>query len=142
MRVVRVRMTPEAQLCTCAWTWIQALLRLRLSAAHDPRNPTKCAAHFPKKIIKIIFEVIFCWVINIFINLLINLNCYKINRMILAIFIGLERSKMDFFGKNHHLGIMFPASANNFRLTSKLYRMYKKEFSTRFWVIRSRVEVH
>ncbi len=37
-----------------------------------------------------------------------------------------------FFGKNHHLGIMFPASPNNVRLTSKLYRMYKKESSTRF----------
>jgi hypothetical protein len=35
-------------------------------------------------------------------------------------------------GKNHHLGIIFLASANNVRLTSKLYRMYKKESSTRF----------
>ncbi len=45
-------------------------------------------------------------------------------------------------GKNHHLGIIFLASANNVRLTSKLYRMYIKEFSTRIWVIQSRAEVH
>ncbi len=67
---------------------------------------------------------------------------FQTNRMILAIFIGLERAMMDFFGKNHHLGIIFPASANNVRLTSKLNKMYRKESSTRFWVIRSRVEVH
>jgi hypothetical protein len=57
---------------------------------------------------------------------------FQSDRMILAIFMGLERSMTDFFGKNHHLGIMFPASANNVRLISKLYRMYKKESSTRF----------
>jgi hypothetical protein len=45
-------------------------------------------------------------------------------------------------GKNHHLGIIFPASPNNVRLTSKLHRVYKKEYSTRFSVIQSRVEVH
>jgi hypothetical protein len=39
---------------------------------------------------------------------------------------------MDFLGKKHHLGIIFPSSANNVRSTSKLYRMYKKESSTRF----------
>jgi hypothetical protein len=54
------------------------------------------------------------------------------NRIIQAIFIGLERSMMDFFGKKHHIGIIFPASANDSRLTSKLYRMYRKESSTRF----------
>jgi hypothetical protein len=48
---------------------------------------------------------------------------FQTNRMIIAIFIGLERSMMDFLGKNNLLGIMFPASANNVRLTSKLYRM-------------------
>jgi hypothetical protein len=57
---------------------------------------------------------------------------FQTNRMILAIFIGLERAMMDFFGKNHHLGIIFPASANNVRLTSKLNKMYRKESSTRF----------
>jgi len=40
--------------------------------------------------------------------------------MILAIFIELERLMMDFLGKNHHLEIIFPAQANNARLTSKL----------------------
>jgi hypothetical protein len=30
---------------------------------------------------------------------------------------------MDFLGKNHHLGIIFLASAKDVRLTSKLYRM-------------------
>jgi len=48
---------------------------------------------------------------------------FQTNWMILAIFIGPERSMMDFFGKKHYLGIIFPASANNVRLTSKLYRM-------------------
>ena len=67
---------------------------------------------------------------------------FQTNRMILAIFIGPERSMMDFFGKKHHLGIIFPASANNVRLTSKFYRMYRKESSTRFWVNRSLVEMH
>ena len=38
--------------------------------------------------------------------------------MIGTVFIGLERSMMDFFGKDHHLGIIFPASPNNVRLTS------------------------
>jgi hypothetical protein len=52
--------------------------------------------------------------------------------MILPIFIGLERPMMDFFGKNHHLGIIFLASANNVRLTSKLFRIYRKESSTDF----------
>ena len=62
--------------------------------------------------------------------------------MVGTVFIGLERSMMDFLDKNHHLGIMLPASENNVRLTSKLYRMLKKESSTIFWVILSRVEVH
>ncbi len=62
--------------------------------------------------------------------------------MLLSIFIGLERSMMDFFGKNNHLGIIFPASANDVCLTSKLYRMYRKESSARFWLIRSWVEGH
>jgi hypothetical protein len=53
-------------------------------------------------------------------------------RMIGTVFIGLERSMMDFFGKNHHLGIIFPASPNNVRLTSKLYRMHKNKSSSRF----------
>jgi len=39
---------------------------------------------------------------------------------------------MDFLGKNHHLGFFFLASANKVRLTSKLFRMYRKESSTRF----------
>jgi hypothetical protein len=32
---------------------------------------------------------------------------FQSDRMILGIFIGLERSMLDFFGKNHHLGIFF-----------------------------------
>ncbi len=48
---------------------------------------------------------------------------FQTNRMIQAIFIGLERSMMEFSGKNHHLGIFIPASANNVRLTSKLNKM-------------------
>jgi hypothetical protein len=63
---------------------------------------------------------------------------FQTNRTFLALFIGLERSMMDFLGKKHHLWIIFLASPNDVRLTSKLYRMYKKESSTRFWVIQSR----
>jgi hypothetical protein len=47
------------------------------------------------------------------------------NRMIGTVFIGLERSMMDFFGKTHHLGIFFLAFPNYVRLTSKLYEMHK-----------------
>ena len=65
---------------------------------------------------------------------------FQTNRMIGTSFIGLERS-MDFFGKNHHLETFFLALPNNVHLISKLYRMYKKESSTSFWVIWSRVEV-
>jgi hypothetical protein len=49
---------------------------------------------------------------------------------------------MDFLGKNRHLGIIFLASPNDVRLTSKFNRMLRKESSTRFRVIQSRVEVH
>jgi hypothetical protein len=57
---------------------------------------------------------------------------FQTDRMLLALFMGLEWSMMDFLGKNHHLGNIFLASANDVRLTSKLYRMYKKESSTGF----------
>ena len=67
---------------------------------------------------------------------------FQSNRKIGNVFTGLERSMMDFFGKNHHLGIFFLSLPNNVRLTSKLYRMHKNKSSTIFWVIRSRVEVH
>jgi hypothetical protein len=48
---------------------------------------------------------------------------FQSKRMIGTVFIGLERSMMAFFGKKHHLGIIFPASAKDVRLTSKLFRM-------------------
>jgi hypothetical protein len=53
---------------------------------------------------------------------------FQTNLMLLAIFIGLERAMMDFLSKNHHLGIIFPASPNDVRLTSKLFIMYKMSF--------------
>jgi hypothetical protein len=65
-------------------------------------------------------------------NALFNLENFQSNRMIGTIFLGLERSMIDFLGKKHHLGIIFLALPNNVRLTSKLYRMYKKVSSTRF----------
>jgi hypothetical protein len=57
---------------------------------------------------------------------------FNLSMVIKAIFIGHERTMMDFFGKNHHLGIFFPSLPNKVRLTSKLYRMHKNKSSTRF----------
>jgi hypothetical protein len=36
---------------------------------------------------------------------------FQSNRVVAAIFIGLERMMMDFFGKNHHPGFFFPSFA-------------------------------
>ncbi len=67
---------------------------------------------------------------------------FQSNRMIGTAFIGLERSMMSFFGKKHHIWIFFLSLPNNVRLISKLYRMHKNKSPTRFWLIRSRVEVY
>jgi hypothetical protein len=61
------------------------------------------------------------------------------NRLIGTCFIGLVRSIMDFLGKNHHFETFFLALPNNVRLIS---RMHKNKSSTRFLLIRSRVDVH
>ena len=56
-------------------------------------------------------------------SLLRMLANFQTNLMLLAIFIGLERAMMDFLRKIHHLEIIFPASPNDVRLTSKLFIM-------------------
>jgi hypothetical protein len=68
------------------------------------------------------------------------LSNFQTNRMIGTVFIGF--GVMEFFGKKHHLGIFFLSLPNNVRLASKLYRMQKNKSSTRFLLIRSRVELH
>jgi hypothetical protein len=50
---------------------------------------------------------------------------FQTNRMILAIFIRLERSIMDFFGKNHHLGF-FSSFAKQCLFDLKIVQLAQK----------------